>query len=170
MQRAALLCAVLFAGCGAQVGSRDPDLGSTGDDSSSLLSTSTKPDGGTTVCKEDVDDDDDVSCKDDDRDHGRGRDWGRDDDRDNDRCKARICHGPAGQLVTITVSTRALKAHMRHGDTMGKCKKCPPPPPICPPPPCRAHGQSCTTTADCCVQTPVLFCQIGAGSVCLPGG
>jgi len=172
MQRAVVLAAVLLAACGSQESWREPGLGSS-EESSSSVSATLKRDKDTTVCREDDDDDDDVECdKDDDKDHDgrRDRHLSRRGDDHGDQCKVRICHGPAGQQNTIRVSTRALKAHLKHGDHVGKCLKCPPPPPICPPPACVPQGGTCRTNADCCVQANPLFCQTGAGFICAPAG
>ena len=64
------------------------------------------------------------------------------------KAKVTICH--KGQ--TIQVSSCALKAHQKHGDTVGACPgQNPPPPP------------ECATTADCSNQ--IEFCQ---GGQCVP--
>jgi len=58
--------------------------------------------------------------------------------------KVTLCH----QGQTITVSKKAKKAHLKHGDTLGECPPSPPPPlppsPI-PPPPCvpNCSGREC---------------------------
>jgi hypothetical protein len=173
MQRAVVLAAVLLAACGSSEGLRDPALEWSAEASSSV-SSATRRDGGTTVCREDDDDEDEVDCeKDDDKDgdHRGQRSSGRGGNH-SDGCKVRICHGPSGQQNTIRISSRALKAHLKHGDHVGKCRKCPPPPPVCPPPACVPQGGACSTFADCCVQTnPPLFCVGATGSgVCAPAG
>lgn len=72
--------------------------------------------------------------KDEDRDH-----HDKDDrDHENEDKKITICHIPAGNpenAHTITVSKKALSAHLKHGDTVGECAVVEPPvdPPVDPP-------------------------------------
>ncbi len=66
-------------------------------------------------------------AKDDDEDHrGRGRDDDEDEDEEDDEeedddRRVSLCHKSDGQSRTITVSSRAARAHVAHGDTLGKC-------------------------------------------------
>lgn len=61
--------------------------------------------------------------------------------------KKTICH--SGQ--TLTVSKKAVKAHLAHGDTLGACSAPPPPPPPPPPvdPPLPPPSRSACTRQSC---------------------
>jgi hypothetical protein len=76
--------------------------------------------------------------------NGRGKNNGK---------KVTICHN--GQ--TITVSKKAKKKHLKHGDSVGACSDQTPPPP---PPPVTCPGGSCTATS----------CGTGCTCVSLGGG
>ena len=72
----------------------------------------------------DRDDDDDDGDSDDDDDDGERDDRGRrhrdrDDDDDDDDDKVLVCHKDRKNLW---VSQRAVRGHMRHGDTLGRCR------------------------------------------------
>lgn len=80
--------------------------------------------------------------------------------------KVTICH--SGQ--TITVSKKALNAHLAHGDTLGACSSPPTPPPTCQP------SQTTCTSAQgggCCDADFSQCCppnRLNKGGLCAPSG
>jgi|GEM_PF-1443985 len=70
----------------------------------------------------------------DDSDHGKrndkddDQDDGKDEGKDGDKDKVTICHNPPGNhenAKTICVGSPAVKAHLAHGDKLGKCEDIP---------------------------------------------
>jgi len=56
--------------------------------------------------------------------------------------KVTVCHRPPGNPAnshTLSISKSALKAHLGHGDVLGRCA-----------PTCAADGADCAAAGDCC--------------------
>jgi len=71
--------------------------------------------------REDHEDDEDEDNNDDDDHDSRKHDDDEDDDDDDDDKKVRICHKAGESTQTISISARAARAHVSHGDTLGAC-------------------------------------------------